>query len=47
MTNQYLCSLILGCHEDPHIAADEFTYEGEDIRIWLNSGRDTSPMINM
>ncbi|KAF7826060.1 U-box domain-containing protein 33 isoform X2 [Senna tora] len=30
--------------EDPYIAADGFTYEGEAIRGWLESGRTTSPM---
>lgn len=33
--------------EDPHIAADGFTYEGEAIRAWLNRGRDTSPLTNL
>jgi len=33
--------------EDPHIAADGFTYEGEAIRAWLSSGRDTSSMTNL
>lgn len=33
--------------DDPHIAADGFTYEAEAIRNWLDSGHDTSPMTNM
>jgi len=32
---------------DPHVAADGFTYEGEEIRGWLDSGHDTSPMTNL
>lgn len=33
--------------EDPHIAADGFTYEAEAIRGWLDSDHDTSPMTNV
>lgn len=33
--------------EDPHVAADGFTYEAETIQGWLNSGHDTSPMTNL
>ncbi|WZZ66799.1 hypothetical protein YC2023_078169 [Brassica napus] len=32
--------------EDPQVAADGFTYEGEAIRCWLDSGHETSPMTN-
>jgi hypothetical protein len=32
---------------DPHVAADGFTYEAEAIRSWLDSGHDTSPMTNL
>lgn len=32
---------------DPHIAADGFTYEAEAIKGWLDSGHDTSPMTNL
>ncbi|KAH9297420.1 hypothetical protein KI387_029102, partial [Taxus chinensis] len=42
------------CHEasedvmqDPHIAADGFTYELESIKGWIDSGHDTSPMTNL
>lgn len=31
---------------EPHIAADGFSYEGEAIRGWLDSGHDKSPMTN-
>ena len=33
--------------KDPHIAADGFTYEGDAIKGWLNSGHKTSPMTNL
>lgn len=33
--------------DEPHFAADGFTYEGEAIRCWLSSGHDTSPMTNL
>ena len=32
---------------DPYIAADGFTYEGEAIKGWLDSGHSTSPMTNL
>lgn len=33
--------------QDPHVAADGFTYEGEALRGWLDSGHETSPMTNL
>lgn len=33
--------------ENPHVAADGFTYEAEALRGWLDSGHDTSPMTNL
>ena len=30
--------------QDPHVAADGYTYEAEAIRGWLDSGHDTSPV---
>lgn len=33
--------------ENPHIAADGFSYEREAIEEWLNMGRDTSPLTNL
>lgn len=33
--------------QDPHVAADGFTYEAEALRGWLDSGHDTSPMTNL
>jgi len=32
--------------QDPHVAADGFTYEGEVIREWLKNGRHVSPRTN-
>lgn len=32
--------------QDPHVAADGFTYEAEAIRGWLDSGHEASPMTN-
>nr|CAB3485400.1 unnamed protein product [Digitaria exilis] len=32
---------------DPHMAADGFTYEGEAIKGWLDGGHSTSPMTNL
>ena len=31
--------------EDPHVAADVFTYEALSIRGWFDIGHDTSPII--
>ncbi|KAJ0113485.1 hypothetical protein Patl1_00457 [Pistacia atlantica] len=33
--------------QDPHVAADGFTYEKEALMGWLESGHDTSPMTNL
>ena len=33
--------------QDPHIAADGYTYELEALKGWLDSGHDTSPMTNV
>lgn len=33
--------------KDPHIAADGTSYEGEDIRKWLEDRNLTSPMTNV
>jgi hypothetical protein len=42
-----LCAKFQDVMNDPHIAADGFTYEGELIRSWLSTGSDTSPMTNL
>lgn len=33
--------------QDPHVAADGFTYEAEALRGWLESGHNTSPTTNL
>ncbi|XP_074279870.1 U-box domain-containing protein 33-like isoform X1 [Silene latifolia] len=43
----FTCPILQEIMEDPHFAADGFTYEAEAIRGWLESGHDTSPMTNM
>ncbi|KAF8017098.1 hypothetical protein BT93_H2346 [Corymbia citriodora subsp. variegata] len=42
----FICPISHEIMQDPHVAADGFTYEGEAIRIWL-SGHDSSPMTNL
>ncbi|CAN6208581.1 unnamed protein product [Urochloa humidicola] len=46
-TPYFICPISQDIMNDPHIAADGFTYEAEAIRNWLDSGHDTSPMTNM
>ncbi|XBI47668.1 U-box domain-containing protein 33-like [Triticum dicoccoides] len=43
----FVCPIFQEMMNDPHIAADGFTYEAEAIRGWLDSGHDTSPMTNL
>ncbi|CAA0811887.1 U-box domain-containing protein 33 [Striga hermonthica] len=43
----FLCPILQEIMHDPHVAADGFTYEGEALRGWLQSGRETSPMTNL
>ena len=33
--------------QDPHVAADGFTYEEKVLREWFDGGHDTSPMTNL
>ncbi|KAG2725257.1 hypothetical protein I3760_01G057600 [Carya illinoinensis] len=33
--------------QDPHVAADSFTYEAKSLREWFDRGHDTSPMTNL
>ncbi|XP_048140996.1 U-box domain-containing protein 33-like isoform X2 [Rhodamnia argentea] len=42
----FTCPISHEIMQDPHVAADGFTYEAEAIRFWL-SGHDTSPMTNL
>ncbi|GLT62490.1 hypothetical protein SLA2020_351270 [Shorea laevis] len=43
----FICPIFQEVMQDPHVAADGFTYEAEALRGWLDSGHDTSPMTNM
>ncbi|KAK7389946.1 hypothetical protein VNO78_25243 [Psophocarpus tetragonolobus] len=42
----FICPISMEVMQDPHVAADGFTYEAEAIRTWLESGHDTSPRTN-
>ncbi|KAG0484416.1 hypothetical protein HPP92_008495 [Vanilla planifolia] len=43
----FTCPISQEVMKDPYIAADGFTYEGEALRGWIYSGRNTSPMTNL
>ncbi|XP_062185119.1 U-box domain-containing protein 33-like [Phragmites australis] len=43
----FICPILQEIMNDPYIASDGFTYEGEAIRGWLDSGHSTSPMTNL
>ncbi|XP_010508094.1 PREDICTED: U-box domain-containing protein 33 [Camelina sativa] len=43
----FICPIFQEVMQDPHVAADGFTYEAEAIRAWLDSEHDTSPMTNV
>ncbi|KAK1558474.1 hypothetical protein Q3G72_019270 [Acer saccharum] len=43
----FICPIFQEVMQDPHVAADGFTYEREALRGWLDSGHDTSPMTNL
>lgn len=43
----FICPIFQEVMQDPHVAADGYTYEGEALRGWLDSGHDTSPMTNV
>uniref|UniRef100_J3MBJ4 RING-type E3 ubiquitin transferase n=1 Tax=Oryza brachyantha TaxID=4533 RepID=J3MBJ4_ORYBR len=43
----FICPISQDIMDDPHIAADGFTYEADAIRSWLCAGHDTSPMTNL
>ncbi|XP_022764683.1 U-box domain-containing protein 32-like isoform X4 [Durio zibethinus] len=45
--SHFVCPIFQEVMKDPLIAADGFTYEGDAIRGWLESGHDTSPMTNL
>lgn len=43
----FICPIFQEVMQDPHVAADGFTYEAEALKGWLDSGHDTSPMTNL
>ncbi|XP_065859592.1 U-box domain-containing protein 33-like isoform X2 [Euphorbia lathyris] len=43
----FVCPILQEVMEDPHVAADGYTYEAEALRGWLASGHNTSPMTNL
>ncbi|XP_074279857.1 U-box domain-containing protein 33-like isoform X2 [Silene latifolia] len=43
----FICPILQEIMQDPHFAADGFTYEGEAIKAWFDGGHDTSPMTNL
>ncbi|KAK9743013.1 hypothetical protein RND81_03G211400 [Saponaria officinalis] len=45
--DHFKCPISMEIMEDPHIASDGYTYEGKEIKKWLGSGRNTSPMTGL
>uniref|UniRef100_A0A803M0A7 RING-type E3 ubiquitin transferase n=1 Tax=Chenopodium quinoa TaxID=63459 RepID=A0A803M0A7_CHEQI len=45
--SHFLCPIYQDVMMDPCTAEDGYTYEGEAIRGWLDSGHTTSPMTNL
>ncbi|TQE00512.1 hypothetical protein C1H46_013868 [Malus baccata] len=43
----FICPIFQEVMQDPHVAADGYTYEAEALKGWLDSGHDTSPMTNL
>ncbi|XP_050385351.1 U-box domain-containing protein 33 isoform X3 [Argentina anserina] len=43
----FICPIFQEVMQDPHVAADGFTYEAEALRGWMDSGHETSPMTNL
>ncbi|KAI3451251.1 hypothetical protein Pfo_007916 [Paulownia fortunei] len=43
----FLCPIYQDVMQNPHLAADGFSYELEAIDEWLKTGHDTSPMTNL
>ncbi|XP_042430469.1 putative U-box domain-containing protein 50 [Zingiber officinale] len=41
------CPILQEIMENPHVAADGFSYEHDAIKGWLESGHETSPMTNL
>ncbi|KAK9284992.1 hypothetical protein L1049_024174 [Liquidambar formosana] len=43
----FLCPIFQDVMQNPHVAADGFSYELEAIEEWLGMGHNTSPMTNL
>lgn len=43
----FICPINQEIMQNPHVAADGFTYEADAIRCWFSSGHNTSPMTNL
>ncbi|GAB4824394.1 hypothetical protein Ancab_007281 [Ancistrocladus abbreviatus] len=43
----FLCPIQQEIMLDPVVAADGYTYEAQALRVWLDTGRETSPMTNL
>ncbi|KAF6157756.1 hypothetical protein GIB67_037329 [Kingdonia uniflora] len=43
----FVCPIFQETMQDPHIAADGFTYEAEAIKGWIDGGHKSSPMTNL
>ncbi|KAJ3689814.1 hypothetical protein LUZ61_018978 [Rhynchospora tenuis] len=45
--SHFICPILQDVMQNPHIAADGFTYEADAIKQWLRRGHSTSPMTNL
>lgn len=45
--SHFLCPIYKEVMKDPCTAADGYTYEGDAIREWIETGHKTSPMTNL
>ncbi|XP_010522979.1 PREDICTED: U-box domain-containing protein 54-like isoform X2 [Tarenaya hassleriana] len=43
----FLCPISKEIMRDPHVAADGYTYEAEELREWLRHGGEASPITNL
>ncbi|XP_058225589.1 U-box domain-containing protein 33-like isoform X1 [Rhododendron vialii] len=43
----FICPIFQEIMQDPHVAADGYTYELEALKGWLDGGHNTSPMTNL
>ncbi|KAL1569693.1 putative U-box domain-containing protein 50 [Salvia divinorum] len=47
VSEAFFCPIYREVMQNPHLAADGFSYELEAIGEWLKTGHDTSPMTNL